>query len=64
MAIELESVMERLSAQTNQLKERSRSAARDGDEALTVQSLALVSEAILRLGRDLRLLRLQMADKS
>lgn len=64
MAVELESVMERLDAQAKRLKERSRGAGAGDDAALTAQSLAVVSEAILRIGRDLRLLRLQLADKA
>lgn len=62
---ELESVMQRLDAQTKRLKERiatPREPAGD-DGGLTVEALALVSEAVLRIGRDIRALRLQLADR-
>lgn len=61
---ELESVMRRLDAHAKRLVERSPSTSGGDDEnALMVQGLALVSEAILRVGRDIRFLRLQLADK-
>lgn len=62
---ELESVMQRLDTQTKRLKERMaalRGSAGD-DGGLTVEALALVSEAVLRIGRDIRALRLQLEDR-
>ena len=62
MPVEMESVMERLSVQTERLQaEYRKSRGHDEDRALMVQGLALVSEALLRVGRDVRLLKLQMA---
>ncbi|HVI28178.1 hypothetical protein [Hansschlegelia sp.] len=62
MAVELESVMQRLDAQARRLRQRA-AAGEAGDAALTTESLALVSEAILRIGRDVRQLRLQLAER-
>ena len=62
MAVEIESVMQRLDAQARRLKQRA-VAGEAGDAALTAESLALVSEAILRIGRDVRQLRLQLAER-
>jgi type II secretory pathway component PulJ len=63
---ELESVMQRLDAHTRRLQERS--SAQDGgadeEKALMVQGLALVSEALVRVGRDIRFLRLRLAEKA
>ncbi|MGA0531111.1 hypothetical protein [Hansschlegelia sp. KR7-227] len=61
---ELETVMERLGAHARRLEERSRSARSANDDgALMVQTLALMSEALLRVGRDVRHLRNQLADR-
>lgn len=63
---ELESVMQRLDAHTKRLLERSAApdAEADDEKALMVQGLALVSEAIVRVGRDVRFLRLHLAEKA
>jgi hypothetical protein len=64
---ELESVMQRLDAHTLRLQQRSaaaRSAEIDEDRALLVQGMALMSEALIRVGRDLRFLRLHLAEKA
>ena len=63
---ELSSVMMRLDAHTKRLQDKAQAARPGGDDeqALVVQGLALVSEALLRIGRDVRTLRLQLADKS
>lgn len=62
---ELESVMTRLDVQTKRLKERSLAPLQSaGDDAgLTLETLALFSEAVLKIGRDIRAIRLQLADK-
>lgn len=62
---EQEGVMQRLDAQTRRLKERMTSgpASAVTDEALTLESLMIVSEALLRIGRDIRHMRLQTADR-
>lgn len=63
---ELESVMQRLSDQTRALRLKCAAPRSDADEerALMVEGLAVVSEALLRVGRDVRALRLQLADRS
>jgi hypothetical protein len=64
MTVELESVMQRLDAQTKRLRQRALvSRAEDEERALTVESLALVSEAVLKIGRDIRQLRLQLGER-
>lgn len=62
MPVEMESVMERLSAQTERLQEECRkSRGSDEDRALLMQGLVVLSEAVLRVGRDVRQLKLQAA---
>jgi hypothetical protein len=64
MTVELESVMQRLDLQTKRLKQRAATSRPEDDErALTVESLALVSEAVLKIGRDIRQLRLQLGER-
>jgi hypothetical protein len=56
--------MQRLDAQTQRLRQRALvSRAEDEERALTVESLALVSEAVLKIGRDIRQLRLQLGER-
>ncbi|MFC3691465.1 hypothetical protein [Chenggangzhangella methanolivorans] len=65
--LEVESVMQRLDDQTKRLKaEAAACLALETQEerALTVKSLALVSEAVLKIGRDIRQIRMQLADRS
>lgn len=65
--IEIENVMQRLSEQTRALN--AQLAANDPlegetERAMTVRSLALVSEAVLKIGRDIRQIRLQLAERN
>jgi len=61
---ELESVMERLKDQTDRLKRRAASpSGADEERALMIEGLALVSEALLKVGRDVRMMRNQWQDR-
>jgi hypothetical protein len=65
--IEIESVMQRLSEQSRALNAQlaaSEALDEESERALTVKSLALVSEAVLKIGRDIRQIRLQLAEKN
>lgn len=65
--IEIESVMQRLSQQSRALNAQlaaSELLDEESERALTVKSLALVSEAVLKIGRDIRQIRLQLAEKN
>ena len=59
---DMETVMNRLSAHARRLQEQPVPSG-DADRALMVESLALMSEALLKVGRDVRHLRNKMADK-
>lgn len=65
--IEIENVMQRLSEQSRALNAQLAASVEQGEaseRALTVKSLALVSEAVLKIGRDIRQIRLQLAERS
>ena len=65
--IEIESVMQRLDDQTRRLKAElaaNETLKEHEERELTVKSLALVSEAVLKIGRDIRQIRLQLADRT
>ncbi|RXF73583.1 hypothetical protein [Hansschlegelia zhihuaiae] len=62
---ELEGVMQRLDAQVGRIKASAAAeTGRDEVQELLLQSLALVSEALLRVGRDVRFLKLHFAEKA
>ncbi|MDR4305521.1 hypothetical protein IHQ68_02645 [Chelatococcus sambhunathii] len=58
---DLETVMSRLDAHAAHLKLRS-AAIDDEERKLMAESLALMSEAVLKVGRDIRFIRRQMAE--
>ena len=65
--IEIESVMQRLSEQSRALNAQlaaNEPLDEESERALTVKSLALVSEAVLKIGRDIRQIRLQLAEQN
>ena len=66
MMWEPEGVMRRLADQTEMLKAQLSAppSPSDADRDLTVRSLAVVSEAVLKIGRDIRQIRLQLADRN
>ena len=63
---EVESVMQRLAEETRRLRAEVEASQpeTDPERALTLGSLALVSEAVLRIGRDVRQIRLQLAERN
>ncbi len=64
MAAELESVVHRLDAQTKLLKQRVDASRGDDDKEMMLKSLALVSEVLLKVSRDVRHLRNNVVDPS
>lgn len=63
---ELESVMQKLSDHTARLRRSAvagSGAGAEEDRALMIEQLALVSEALLRVGRDVRLMKTQWQDR-
>ena len=59
---ELETVMQRLDTQARRLKDQA-STGDSAERAMMAESLALVSEALLKVGRDIRYIRNQMTEK-
>lgn len=62
MFAQAETVMQKLDAHAKILHARSQSGA--DDAASTAESLAIMADAILRIARDIRMLKLQLADRS
>lgn len=62
---ELSSVMQRLDDQAKLLRNRidAPQAVADADRSMMMESIAALSEAIIKLGRDVRALRLQIAER-
>lgn len=61
---ELEGVMQRLDSHARRMEQHAKTAVgKDEDQAILAESLALMSEALLRIGRDVRFLKLHFADK-
>lgn len=62
---ELSSVMQRLDDQAKLLRSRidAPQVVADADRALMIESIAALSEAILKVSRDVRALRIQIAER-